>query len=204
MKQVVSILVIVLSLALLIPGVTQPILSIQGTIEKSALRDAGLDMIAENMGDDSQSSARGMLSMVTGMLGLNDVKGEVEVFQKTRSIWGTSEELYQSGNQVVALLIILFSVLIPIVKLVLMLLMNLPIKESFSQSLDRFIGVIGKWSMADVFIIAIIVSYMAGNASAGMGNLLKTTAQFEVGFYYFLGYCLFSLLSHFLMSTKRS
>lgn len=203
MKQAVSIIVIVLSLALLIPGVTQPILSIQGSIEKTALRDAGLDMVAQQMGEDSQSSARGMLSMVTGMLGLNDVKGEVEVFQKTRSIWGTSEELYQSGNVVVAVLIILFSVLIPTIKLILMLLMSLPIKETFSISLSRFIGAIGKWSMADVFIVAIIVSYMAGNASAGMGNLLKTSAQFEVGFYYFLGYCLFSLLSHCLMSMKR-
>ncbi|WP_299489793.1 paraquat-inducible protein A [uncultured Shewanella sp.] len=204
MKQVVSILVIVLSLVLLIPGVTQPILSIQGSIEKTALRDAGLDMIAQQMGEDSQSSARGMLSMVTGLLGLNDVKGEVEVFQKTRSIWGTSEELYHSGNKLVAVLIILFSVFIPVVKLLLMLLMSLPIKESFSISLNRFIGVIGKWSMADVFIVAIIVSYMAGNASAGMGDLLKTTAQFEVGFYYFLGYCLFSLLSHGFLSMKRS
>lgn len=38
--------------------------------------------------------------------------------------------------------------------------------------------------MADVFLIAIIVAFMAANASS-MGELLNLRAQFEVGFLFF-------------------
>jgi hypothetical protein len=48
--------------------------------------------------------------------------------------------------------------------------------------------------MADVFVIAIIVAFMAANAST-VGVLLNLGARFEPGFYFFLGYCIFSILS---------
>ncbi|WP_065188819.1 paraquat-inducible protein A [Shewanella woodyi] len=194
--------ILLISLALLIPGVTQPILSISGSIEKSELTKAGIDQLATSLGDNSASgNTRGMLSMFSGMLGLNDLEGEVEVFQKTRSIWGTVDELFRSGNAAVAALVMLFSVIIPVLKLSLMLLQQLPITPSFRQAITGFTTKISKWSMADVFVVALIVTYMAGNASAGMGEMLKTTANFEVGFYYFSAYCLFSIASTYLVNT---
>ncbi|MEC4727569.1 paraquat-inducible protein A [Shewanella sp. D64] len=202
-NRIFTIIILLISLALLIPGVTQPILSISGTIEKSELTKAGIDQLATSLGDNSANgSTMGMLSMFSDMLGLNDIKGEVEVFQKTRSIWGTVEELFTSGNAPVATLVMLFSIIIPVLKLSLMLLQQLPITVSFRQKIIRFTALISKWSMADVFVVALIVTYMAGNASAGMGELLKTTANFEVGFYYFTGYCLFSIFSTYLVKTR--
>jgi len=47
--------------------------------------------------------------------------------------------------------------------------------------------------MADVFLMSLLVAYMAGSASGKEGELLIMTAQLEVGFYYFLAYCLFSI-----------
>ncbi|BAJ00093.1 paraquat-inducible protein A [Shewanella violacea] len=194
MKRVLPVIVILLSLALLIPGVTQPILSISGSIEKSELAQAGIAHLADGSG-----SARDMLTMMSSMLGFDTLQGEVEVFQKTRSIWGTVEELYQSGNILVALLVGLFSVVIPALKLICMLILQGPISLKAKLKLSQFTGIIAKWSMADVFVVAVIVSYMAGNASAGMGDLLKTTASFDVGFYYFAAYCVFSIFSGYLM-----
>lgn len=189
-----------LSIALLIPGVTQPILSISGTIDKSELTKVGIDEISKSLGDNSPSgNTKVMLSLFSGMLGFNELEGELEVFQKTRSIWGTTVELFESGNAVVAGLVMLFSIIFPTLKLSLMLIQQLPIKESIRLDINRFTSAISKWSMADVFVVALIVTYMAGNASAGMGQLLKTSANFEAGFYYFSAYCLFSIFSSYLV-----
>ncbi|QFU20544.1 hypothetical protein FM038_000735 [Shewanella eurypsychrophilus] len=40
-------------------------------------------------------------------------------------------------------------------------------------------------------------------AQAGMGEMLKTSANFEVGFYYFSAYCLFSLFSGYLVHRQE-
>ncbi|NRB40174.1 MAG: paraquat-inducible protein A, partial [Pseudomonadales bacterium] len=45
-NRIFTAFILLLSIALLIPGVTQPILSISGTIEKSELTKAGIDQIS--------------------------------------------------------------------------------------------------------------------------------------------------------------
>ena len=52
---------------------------------------------------------------------------------------------------------------------------------------------LSKWSMVDVFVIALIVAYMAGNANANSEDLLNMHAEFGTGFWYFTGYCLFAI-----------
>ena len=200
MKSLVSISVILLSLALLFPGVTQPILTIQGSIEKAELVETGVNLFTESLSEGSRNNARSMMDMAINMFGFDSIEGEVEVFYKTRSILDTVNELYQSNNLVVAGLVGLFSIVFPAVKLLLMFVICLPWFSRQQQSVMRFMNAIGKWSMADVFVVALIIVYMAGNASAGMGELLKTTAQFERGFYYFSAYCVFSIASHWLVS----
>ena len=202
MKSLLSVMVIILSLALLIPGVTQPILTIQGSIEKSELVEAGVTMFTESLSESSRDNARSMLDMAVSMFGFDSIEGEVEVFYKTRSIVDTVNELYQSNNLLVAALVGLFSIVFPAIKLLTMLMVNLPIFKPFQRGLMTFIGAIGKWSMADVFVVALIIVYMAGNASAGMGELLTTTAKFEMGFYYFSAYCVFSIASHWIMASS--
>ncbi|MGI2109958.1 paraquat-inducible protein A [Shewanella frigidimarina] len=207
MKVYLSISLVLISLILLIPGVTKPMLTITGTIEKSQLVDTGKDMLIQDLTEDSRANTRGILDIAASMLGLDTLDGEVEVFRNSRSIIDTIAALYQSHHFVVAMLVGLFSVVIPAVKLITMLILLLPVTPLIKQRLSKMISVIGKWSMADVFVVAIIVTYMAGNASAGMGDMLKTQSQFEIGFYYFLGYCIFSIASQMMIDmtqTQRS
>lgn len=207
MKVYLSISLVLISLILLIPGVTKPMLTITGTIEKSQLVDTGKDMLIQDLTEDSRANTRGILDIAASMLGLDTLDGEVEVFRNSRSIIDTIAALYQSHHFVVAMLVGLFSIVIPAVKLITMLILLLPVTPLIKQRLSKMISVIGKWSMADVFVVAIIVTYMAGNASAGMGDMLKTQSQFEIGFYYFLGYCIFSIASQMMVDmtqTQRS
>tara|TARA_R110000850_G_scaffold25516_8_gene73574 strand:+ start:267 stop:905 length:639 start_codon:yes stop_codon:yes gene_type:complete len=203
MKVYLSISLVLISLILLIPGVTKPMLTITGTIEKSQLVDTGKDMLIQDLTEDSRANTRGILDIAASMLGLDTLDGEVEVFRNSRSIIDTIAALYQSHHFVVAMLIGLFSIVIPAVKLITMLILLLPVTPLIKQRLSKMISVIGKWSMADVFVVAIIVTYMAGNASAGMGDMLKTQSQFEIGFYYFLGYCIFSIASQMMIDMTQ-
>lgn len=204
MKIYLTISLVLISLFLLIPGVSQPMLTMTGTIDKAQLVETGLDMFTDSLSDNARDNTRGMLDMAVSMFGLDKIEGEVEVFRKTRSILDTVNELYQSNNILVAALVGLFSIVIPALKLTLMLIASLPITSKIKQIINLIIGFVGKWSMADVFVVALIIVYMAGNASAGMGELLQTYANFEVGFYYFLAYCLFSIASHALFHMQQT
>lgn len=200
MKPLFSIFIILLSLALLVPGVTQPILSISGSIDKAKLAEQGIEQVTQRFDEDAgRDHARGMLNMVSSLLGLNSLKGEVEVLQKTRSIWGTVTELYTTGNRLVAALVMLFSVVIPALKLSLMLAQQCVSSIGLKLRVNALVNALAKWSMADVFVVALIITFMAGNASGGMGEMLKTQAQFENGFYFFTAYCILSILSSYLV-----
>lgn len=200
MKPLFSIFIILLSLALLVPGVTQPILSISGSIDKAKLAEQGIEQVTQRFDEDAgRDHARGMLNMVSSLLGLNSLKGEVEVLQKTRSIWGAVTELYTTGNGLVAALVMLFSVVIPALKLSLMLAQQCVSSIGLKLRVNALVNALAKWSMADVFVVALIITFMAGNASGGMGEMLKTQAQFENGFYFFTAYCILSILSGYLV-----
>ncbi|MGL4747199.1 MAG: paraquat-inducible protein A [Shewanella sp.] len=199
-KSILPILVILLSLALLIPGVTQPILSINGSIDKAKLTEQGIEQVARSFDEDlGHNSARGMLNMVSGLLGLNTLKGEVQVLQQTRSIWSTVTELYNTGNGLVAGLVMLFSIIIPAIKLSLMLAQQSVSSIALQWRIHHIVDLLAKWSMADVFVVALIITFLAGNASGGMGEMLKTQAQFESGFYFFTAYCILSIVSGYLV-----
>ena len=64
-----------------------------------------------------------------------------------------------------------------------------------------FVEAIAKWSMADVFAIALFIVYLAAQAttrpvdSGAAPALIAFTAQFGAGFYWFAAYCVFSLAS---------
>ncbi len=207
-------IITIISLALLIAGVTQPMLTLTGTIDKAKMTETGIDIIIDSMveksmnrgNDNSEKDERGkakrMIGMITGMLELNNIEGEIDAYNKTRSIAGTVKELFRSGNGFVGFLVMLFSVIIPVTKILLMLLGTYFYDSKNSRKAFLISSAISKWSMADVFVVAIIVAFMAANAST-MGGLLNMGARFEFGFYFFLGYCIFSILSIQVITRKN-
>ena len=57
----------------------------------------------------------------------------------------------------------------------------------------RMNAALSKWSMADVFVMGLLVSYLAGGAAKQGEEILALQASLGSGFYFFLGYCLFSI-----------
>jgi uncharacterized paraquat-inducible protein A len=139
--------------------------------------------------------------MVSSLMDSLEVEGEIQAYEKTRSILGTSRELFDTGNHVVGFLILLFSVIIPVTKGLLLLVSALIKELRIKGHSYNIANLISKWSMADVFVVAIVVAYLAANASRDMGEIFTLQARFEPGFYFFLGYCVLSILSAQLMKT---
>lgn len=198
MRFLLPVTTILIALALLIPGVTQPVLTLEGKIDKSKLAQTGIEMLA----DEGDRNTRNILAMASSMLGLDKLEGEISAYKKTRSIWGTVTELANNKNYLVAVLVALFSIVIPTLKLLLQLIyLFLPV-NSFKRVLGSTVQRISKWSMVDVFVIALIVAYLAGNADGQMGELINMHAEFGAGFWYFTGYCLFAIAASNLIKIE--
>jgi paraquat-inducible protein A len=113
----------------------------------------------------------------------------IPLLEDTRSILTTVQTLYESGDYFVAGLILLFSVLVPFIKGVMLAVVLLLKNATQRFQLFRFVRSISKWSMADVFVVGVYVAFLASKATENMD------AQVHSGFYYFTAYCLVSLLA---------
>ena len=198
-RKLTILALIIIALGLLYPGVTQPVLTLTGTIEKSSIAKLGIELIA---GEGADSQTRQMLGAISSFFGFDQIEGQLEAYSNTRSIWGTVEELSKTGNLPVAFLIVFFSIVIPSFKLLLQAAALLVPQAGIRDGLLWLNAALSKWSMADVFVMGLLVAYMAGSASGQMGDMLVMDAQLEVGFYYFLAYCLFSVAAGGLMRAS--
>ena len=126
--------------------------------------------------------------------------GDLEVYQQTRSILGSVRRLYEVGSPVPATLILLFSVIVPFAKAALVAWAQFISNAGMRQRTLRFVETIAKWSMADVFVVALFIAYLAAKATQSSGDpaappLVAFDARFGSGFYWFAAYCVFSLAS---------
>ncbi len=196
MKTPFGILLLVVAYFLLLPGLTQPMLSVSGTVEKTKLVEVGKELIKDS--PNTPSLVNNLVDMVVEGL---DVRGTVDAFDKTRSILETARELQAGGHLPVAILIVVFSVIVPLIKALLLLSMLLPLSVSTRSALLTVSNAISKWSMADVFVIAIFIAFLAGNGMQESRGLVDFEATLGVGFWYFLSYCLLSIVGTQLLSS---
>lgn len=138
---------------------------------------------------------------------------------KELSIMATVETLWQEQRVFVALLIFIFSVCIPLIKLVMVSVAYFIHNTNLRTNLLQFVNAIGKWSMADVFVVAVFLAVLSTNhaETASVKNFSvfgfelaveissQTLSQVGEGLYYFTAYCLLSIAGTQLMtvSSKR-
>lgn len=98
------------------------------------------------------------------------------IFSDTISLWSGTMTLLRSGETFLGSVLMLFSILFPVIKnawLLVLVMIGRP--RGFGIGL---LGALGKWSMLDVFVIAILI------VSARMDGI--TEAQLLPGIYYFV------------------
>lgn len=124
--------------------------------------------------------------------------GEVELYNQTQSIWSGIASLFNKGYVLVAFLIFLFSIAIPLFKLLCVAVILLFDSSKLSLILHKIVLLIGKWSMADVFVVGIFIAFLAGEAKPDV------YASLHSGFYWFLSYCLISILCGQLLKIDKA
>ncbi|ARD46246.1 paraquat-inducible protein A [Colwellia sp. PAMC 21821] len=138
------------------------------------------------------------------------------LIDKNLSLLQTIQELWQDERLLVALLIFAFSVCIPVVKFILLTLAYIKKHTRLEVIVYNVISKIGKWSMADVFVVAIFLAVLSTNHAetatqqqmAIFGFKLdfivssETLSALGPGFFYFTGYCLLSLLGTAISSSS--
>lgn len=136
-------------------------------------------------------------------------KFNAKIFDKSRSILGTVKDLYDGNTKFVAVMIFFFSVVVPLIKACFMFFLLLSKNREIKKRIYEFIKVLGKWSMADVFVVGIFLAFLSTRDQVGTSmkqlQILGFNLNVEItavmdsslgpGFYYFTGYCLTSLLS---------
>lgn len=143
-----ALLLSLISLALLWPGLVEPVLTIKATME---------------------------------LFGVTR-----ELTNETRSVIGAIRSLHATGNDFVAGLILLFSVLVPLTKAALLVPIVALRGSAWSHRLFVFVRAISKWSMADVFAVGMLIALLVAKGTANL------SAVAGVGFYCFAAYCLVS------------
>jgi len=114
--------------------------------------------------------------------------GDVVLSFESKGVIGSLVKLFDNGDVVVALVILLFSVLIPVLKTFSLAFVAVFMQSKFAHGIVRFFKMIGKWSMVDVFVVATFLVYL----TVDKGEVSR--AEVEVGLYFFLAYVIVSML----------
>ena len=179
MGKNIGFLLNIIAIGLLIPGITLPIFNLN------------MEMIA----------------------GVSQSNIQVTMIDDRLSIVTTIEELWSDQRTLVAILIGLFSIAIPIAKFFAVVAAFIKRNTELERQILKIIASIGKWSMADVFVVAIFLAVLSTNHADTTTQHNLTLLNFTIpvdissqtvstlgnGFYYFLSYCLLSLLGTHLM-----
>jgi hypothetical protein len=209
------------SMALLIPGLFAPVLSIRGYLTRDGVSKVAPQLLEKGLDDETVASLKSLMNpQMVALLqftggdlrktlieklspqlskALQNSVAELEVYTQTRSIVSSVQNLYEVGSPVPATLILLFSVVVPFGKA------GIVAWAMFADDARRrralsFVESIAKWSMADVFVVALFIAYLAAKATQSSGDpaappLVAFDARFGSGFYWFAAYCVFSLAS---------
>ena len=105
---------------------------------------------------------------------------EMYGMRKTSTVWGGIVTLADKGSWAIAAVVFLASIVIPFVKLAILFYLTLTDSDQNNSDLKlklyRFVEAIGRWSMLDIFLLAVVVAvfkfgHMA-RVQPGIGSLM--------------------------------
>lgn len=185
-----SLMLILGSLCLLIGGITTPMIDLEAMIDMLRFQLIGEEVIFRNNIIFFQSKS------ITDLVNILVSEGSFEMI-------------------FVGILVFTFSIIFPSVKLITSFIWSLGKERINNNKLIRFFVMkSGKWSMADVMVVAIFMAYIGFNGIVGSQmDSLSRTETVEIfttngtkllgGFYLFLSFCISSLLLSEILTRKK-
>lgn len=113
--------------------------------------------------------------LIVGILTPTVKVEELGLFTDTFSIWLGISILFEEAHYFLGLLILIFSIIFPFAKLIaLSYVWFKPLSDSDAKDILHFLKLLGKWSMLDVFVVAITI------VVAKLSNFANATAQYGI------------------------
>jgi paraquat-inducible protein A len=106
---------------------------------------------------------------------------------EVRGIAAIIRELLTGGHWIIGGFLLLFSIITPMTKASLTFLVTASSSREFNRKIGEFLHTIGKWSMADVFVAAVLLALYALKFQEATKSIPC------LGLYYFIGYCMLSM-----------
>lgn len=135
---------------------------------------------------------RTVLTITASITALGNTR---EIFRQSQSIIEAVRSLHESGNTFVAGLILLFSILVPFIKALLLGVILALRTPAARYRLYLFVRSVSKWAMADVFAVGVFIAFLAAKATDNLDAVAGP------GFYWFAAYCLVSNLAFQFLSV---
>ncbi len=143
---------------------------------------------------------------------------EQVMYFQSKSITDVTKTLLEGRGwdlKLVGLLILLFSIVLPFIKMILTTAYLFIEKAQQSKFVQTVIFYLGKWSMADVFVVAIFMSYIGfyGLLNSQLGAMAGTSesmtietvnySKFSPGIIFFTMYCIFSIVLSMMIHRRK-
>ena len=187
-----------LSISLLIISVIALVVGISTPMMELAAFNTDLT-IPFNFSEASESipAFEGMLEFLNFEVTFD---GRMYYYYQSKSILGLIRLLFDQGNYLVGLAILMFSIILPVTKLLCTFGQLFSTKLARNKAVNFITNYMGKWSMADVFVVALFLGYFSfSNMSVG----IETQTEALIGLYCFGSYVLLSILTtHFVYRSR--
>jgi hypothetical protein len=134
-------------------------------------------------------AAPAMVILTAPSVSVESTKFAFVLQHETRSILSVIAGLFSAGHWIIGGLIAAFSIVTPLIKTSLTVVAGTTASSAVHARISRFLHAVGKWAMADVFVAAVLLACFALNAEEA------TKAIPCPGLYYFVGYCLLSMVT---------
>ncbi len=149
----------------------------------------------------------------------NDISFDEQVlYFQSKSITDVTQTLIQSrgiDTKIVGVLVFLFSIIFPFLKLSLSSMFLFSDRIRRSTWAKNIIFYLGKWSMADVFVVAIFMAYIGfygiissqlNEIAAGDAYTVETInySQLSPGALFFTSYCILSIITSIIIDRSEN
>ena len=163
--------------------------------ERRGLRSRSAVIVRHLFGVSSVFLLIGLLAPILTVVIHEEVAllGRVVLQYESKGIITTIHKLFVVGNYFIASLLLLFSVILPVLKILLSLVaLAVPAPSTHRLSVTLIKG-IGRWSMTDVFVVGVLLAFLTADTAQ------LTDATLGPGLYFFAGYGLLSIAAGQMM-----
>jgi hypothetical protein len=141
------------------------------------------------------------------------------IYYQNKSILDVTETLISSGGidlKIVGYMVLCFSVLFPFVKLILTVLYLFSSQIRDNRWVQNIIFYLGKWSMADVFVVSLFMAYIGfygilnsqlqaiENNKGGFAVETINNSSLSPGALFFTSYCIMSIILGIVVNKRIS